>query len=79
MGTRFNLGPSDQKEEGKGTRLTQVQGGFKGLKGQAVKQFIGSGWKRMFDQPIPSVLNYAEKNGWNKFPKDKRLIESDCH
>ncbi len=67
------------KEEGKGTKLSLVQDGFKGLKGLLVKKIMARGWKRMFDQRIPLVLEYASKNGWDKFPKDRRLVESDCH
>ncbi len=67
------------KEEGNGTRLTLLHEGFKGLRGLAVKKFMGEGWKRMFAQRIPLVLQYAAQNGWDKFPKDRRLVESDCH
>lgn len=67
------------KEEGSGTRLTLLHEGFKGLRGFAVKKFMGEGWKRMFDQRIPLVLEFAKQKGWDQFPKDRRLVESDYH
>ena len=67
------------REEGNGTRLTLLHEGFKGLKGQIIKKFMGEGWKRMFNQRIPLVLEYASQNSWEKFPNDRRLVESDCH
>ena len=67
------------KEEGKGTRLSLVHDGIHGLQGVLIKKFMGAGWKRMFDERIPLVLEYAVKNGWNQFPKDRKLIPSDCH
>lgn len=67
------------KEEGQGTRLTLLHEGFKGLRGFAIKKFMGEGWKRMFDQRIPLALEFARQKGWGQFPKDRRLVESDCH
>lgn len=67
------------QEEGQGTRLTLLHEGFKGLRGFAVKKFMGEGWKRMFEQRIPLVLEFARLKGWGQFPKDRRLAESDCH
>lgn len=42
--------------EGPGTRLALVHDGLTGLRGLMVKQFMGRGWKRMFDERIPQVL-----------------------
>lgn len=67
------------KEENGGTRLTLVHDGLEGLRGFMLKKFMGSGWKRMFKQRIPLVLEYAHLNGWDKFPTQRRLIVSDCH
>ncbi len=66
------------KEEGKGTRISLVHDGIKGLQGILIKKVMGDGWKRMFDQKIPLVLEYAVKNGWHQFPKDRKLTPSDC-
>jgi len=65
--------------EGKGTRLSLVHDGLTGLRGLMVKQFMGAGWKRMFKDRIPMLLDYAEHNGWDKFPRDRHLLPSDCH
>jgi uncharacterized protein YndB with AHSA1/START domain len=67
------------EEEGEGTRLTLLHEGFKGIKGLAIKKFMGEGWKRMLDQRIPLVLRYAAQKGWGQFPRDRRLAETDCH
>jgi uncharacterized protein YndB with AHSA1/START domain len=67
------------REEGKGTRLILLQEGIHGLKGVLIKKLMGKGWKRMFDRRIPLVLEYADRNGWDKFPRDRKLLESDCH
>jgi uncharacterized protein YndB with AHSA1/START domain len=65
------------KEEGTGTRLSLVHDGLKGLRGFMLKKIMGPGWKRMFDQRIPLVLEYASQKGWDQFPKDRRLVPSD--
>jgi uncharacterized protein YndB with AHSA1/START domain len=65
--------------EGKGTRLRLEHDGLVGLRGFMVKQLMGAGWKRMFDHRIPTVLLYAQQNGWGRFPKDRRLVPADCH
>jgi uncharacterized protein YndB with AHSA1/START domain len=67
------------KPEGNGTRLTLVHDGLVGLRGLMVKRFMGAGWKRMFKDRIPLVLEYARQNGWEKFPEGRRLLPSDCH
>jgi uncharacterized protein YndB with AHSA1/START domain len=67
------------KEEGGGTRLSLVHDGLEGLRGLMLKRFMGSGWKRMFKDRIPMVLDYAQQHGWQDFPKDRRLLSSDCH
>jgi uncharacterized protein YndB with AHSA1/START domain len=65
--------------EGEGTRLKLNHEGLKGVLGLAQKKIMGAGWKRMFDQRIPVVLKYASNKGWDQFPKDHRLVETDCH
>ena len=67
------------KKEGKGTRLSLVHDGLMGLRGIILKKIMAPGWKRMLDQRLPLVLEYAEQNGWKKFPKDRRLVQTDRH
>ncbi len=64
---------------GAGTRLTLNHEGLKGVMGLIQKKIMSAGWKRMFDQRIPRVLEYASLKGWDQFPKDRRLVETDCH
>jgi uncharacterized protein YndB with AHSA1/START domain len=64
--------------EGEGTRLRLVHDGLEGLRGVMLKRFMGSGWKRMFKDRIPLVLDYARLHGWQNFPSDRRLLPSDC-
>lgn len=66
------------KEEGQGTRLCLRHEGFYGLKGMLGRRMMGAGWKRMFHSRIPTVLEFAGQNGWEKFPTDRRLTPSDC-
>jgi hypothetical protein len=66
------------ESEGNGTRLKLVHDGLTGLRGILVKQFMGAGWKRMFDERIPRVLLYAKQHGWGQFPKDRRPMPADC-
>jgi uncharacterized protein YndB with AHSA1/START domain len=65
--------------EGEGTRLRLEHDGLHGLRGLMIKQFMGKGWKRMFDERIPLVLDYAQQQGWHSFPQGRRLAPSDCH
>jgi uncharacterized protein YndB with AHSA1/START domain len=67
------------KEEAGGTRLSLVHDGLEGLRGLMLKRIMGSGWKRMFKERIPTVLAFARQNGWEKFPTDRRLVPADCH
>lgn len=67
------------REEGAGTRLTLVHDGLKGVRGLLVKKVMGAGWKRMFDQKLPLILEYAAQKGWHDFPKERRLTKADCH
>ncbi len=66
------------QEEGKGTRLSLVHDGIKGLKGILIKKVMGAGWKRMFEKRIPMVLEYAKQKGWCDFPKGRKLMPQDC-
>jgi uncharacterized protein YndB with AHSA1/START domain len=67
------------QSDGTGTRLKLNQEGFKGVLGLAQKKIMSAGWKRMFEERLPRVLEYASKKGWDQFPPDRRLVESDCH
>lgn len=66
------------KEEGKGTRLSLVHDGLKGIRGLLLKRIMGPGWKRMFDNRLPLVLEYAVQKGWHDFPQGRRLTPADC-
>jgi uncharacterized protein YndB with AHSA1/START domain len=66
------------RPEGQGTRLTLEHDGLHGMRGFLLKRFMGAGWKRMFDQRIPTVLRYAQRHGWAAFPQDRRLAPADC-
>jgi uncharacterized protein YndB with AHSA1/START domain len=45
----------------KGTRLTMVQTGFKGLRGWFVRQGSRMGWKIMLKSALPAVLEGSER------------------
>lgn len=70
----WTLSPEDG-----GTRLRLVHDGLHGLRGLMLKKFMGAGWKRMFKERIPVVLEFAQHKGWSQFPEGRRLAPSDCH
>jgi hypothetical protein len=61
------------------TGLSLEHDGLRGVQGLMIKKFMGDGWKRMFKDRIPMVLEYAKERGWTSFPKDRSLLPSDCH
>jgi uncharacterized protein YndB with AHSA1/START domain len=67
------------QKESQGTRLQLLHEGFHGLQGLMIKRLMGGGWKRMLRDRIPMVLSYAKREGWSAFPKDRRLLPSECH
>jgi uncharacterized protein YndB with AHSA1/START domain len=52
---RFTLEP-----EGAGTRLTLEHAGFKGLRGRIISRILKSGWGKMLDTHLPTVLSAGQ-------------------
>jgi uncharacterized protein YndB with AHSA1/START domain len=44
------------KAEGEGTRLSLLQDGLTGLRGQMIKLIMGAGWKRLLQGRLPGHL-----------------------
>lgn len=44
------------KAEGEGTRLSLLQDGLSGLRGQMIKVVMGAGWKRLLQKRLPVIL-----------------------
>jgi uncharacterized protein YndB with AHSA1/START domain len=44
------------RAEGDGTRLTLLQDGLSGLRGQMIKVVMGAGWKKLLQKSLPKLL-----------------------